>query len=444
MKKDSRSRADLWKIWAPLLALVLLGFGVAIVTLEPAPPQELKIATGGSQGAYYAFAERYREILARHGYRLEVVETAGSIENLRLLREGEVSLALLQGGTADEAAATQFESLASLFFEPLWVFTHRELPVNRLNDLRGHRLAVGAPGSGTRTLTLQLLAANGIDGDTAELHEIGSVDAVAGLEDGTVEAAFFVSSANAPFIEQLLRRESLELLTFRRHRAYCREYPFLSAAVLGEGVVDLEENLPSEDVTLLAAAAGLVGRRDLHKALIPLLLEAMDEVHGGGGLFEEPGLFPSTRFVELPLNPEARHYLERGPSFLHRFLPFRHASAIDRLKILLLPFITLLIPVFKAAPPLYRWRIRSKIYRWYEDLRLADEILHSAASGKELDKHLRALRKLEREVTTAVSVPLAYMDEFYRLRDHIELILGKLERLNDGRDEPAGGDGEAG
>lgn len=407
--------------------------------LEPAPPQELRIATGGSQGAYYAFAERYREILARDGYRLDIVETAGSIENLRLLMAGEVSLALLQGGTAEEAAAAHIESLASLFFEPLWVFYQSELSVDRLTDLCGRRLAVGAHGSGTRALTLQLLAANGIDGTTAELREFGAMEAVAALEDGTVEAAFFVSSAHAPFIGQLLRRESLEILSFRRHRAYCREYPFLSAAVLGEGVVDLAGNLPSEDVNLLVAAASLVGRRDLHKALIPLLLEAMDEVHGGGGLFEEPGLFPSTRFVELPLNPAARLYLERGPSFLHRFLPFRTASAIDRLKILLLPFITLLIPVFKAAPPLYRWRIRSKIYRWYEDLRLADEILHSATSDKELEAHLRALRKLEREVTTAVSVPLAYMDEFYRLRDHIELILGKLERLNERRADPAAG-----
>jgi len=431
VKRDTKSRADLWKIWGPLLALVLLGFAVAIYKLEPPPPQELRIAAGRSQGAYYAFARRYQEILARDDYQLEIVETAGSVENLRLLRAGDVSLALVQGGTADEAAAAQLESLASLFFEPLWVFYRRELPVSLLTDLRGRRLAIGAPGSGTRALALQLLALNGIDGDHAELIEIGSVEAIAALDDGTAEAAFFVSSAQAAFIEQLLRRDGLEILNFRRHRAYRREYPFLSAVVLGEGVVDLAANLPAEDTTLLAAAASLVARRDLHKDLIPLLLEAMDEVHGDGGLFEEAGVFPSTRFVELPLNPEARLYLERGPSFLHRFLPFRTASTIDRLKILLLPFITLLIPVFKAAPPLYRWRIRSKIYRWYEGLRQADEILHSPASPKELEKQLKALRKLEREVTTAVSVPLAYMDEFYRLREHIELILSKLERLND-------------
>ena len=136
------------------------------------------------------------------------------------------------------------------------------------------------------------------------------------------------------------------------------------------------------------------------------------------------------RFSDLPIDQEAQHYLEHGPSFLHRYLGFWAASTIDRLKILLLPLITLLIPVFKVAPPIYRWRIRSKIYRWYEDLKLVDEVLAQDMAEDDLHEHIQHLRTLEKELTE-VQVPLSYMDEFYRLRVHIALILAKLEACQD-------------
>jgi hypothetical protein len=199
--------------------------------------------------------------------------------------------------------------------------------------------------------------------------------------------------------------------------------------ILGEGVVDLARDLPAEDVPMVAAAASLVISDELHHALVPLLLEAAVEVHRRGGAFEPPGTFPSTKYVDLPLLPQARQYLERGPSFLYDLLPYRTAATIDRLKILLLPFITLLIPVFKMAPPIYRWQIRSKIYRWYENLREIDEAMHRDPDDDRIDELTRSLRQLEEEVVAEVSVPLSYMDEFYRLREHIDLILVKLERL---------------
>ena len=99
--------------------------------------------------------------------------------------------------------------------------------------------------------------------------------------------------------------------------------------------------------------------------------------------------------------------------------------------------ITLLLPVFKVAPPIYRWRIRSKIYRWYKDLSWADEILHEQPTDEEITVHLEALRQLEQEVAQ-VEVPLSYMDEYYSLRMHVQLILAKLERLAEERGLEAG------
>ena len=433
-RPQPKNRAELLKIWGPLLALVAVGFAVAISKLEPPPPSSLRIAAGAPGGAYYAYAERYREILARADFELEVVATVGSPENLRLLHAGEVSLALVQGGVLPDGGRAQrdsseLESLASLFFEPVWVFHRAGMPLEKLSELVGRRIAVGPPGSGTRALALQLLRDNGLDGSNAELLEMSSEVAATSLEAGTIDVAMFVSSATAPVVERLIAREDVELLSIRRSLAYRKAHAFLSPVLLGEGVLDIDRDLPRRDITLVAAAASLVARSDLHHALIPLLLRTMAEVHGQGTVLEIPHSVPGVESVDFALNAEAEHYLIHGPSFLHRYLGFRAATAIDRLKILLLPLITLLLPVFKTAPPLYRWRIRSKIYRWYEDLRWTDEVLHNDPSPEEVTVHLEELRQLEREVAQ-VSVPLSYMDEYYSLRVHIRMILAKLERLS--------------
>ena len=436
-RRASRAGSDGWKVWAPAVLLVLVGFAVAWMFLEDPPPKSGRLAVGSTGGAYWAYAERYREILARDGFDLELVETEGSLENLDLLRRDEVMLALVQGGTPSPGDAAQLESLASLFFEPVWLFHRVGLEIESLPELAGLRVAVGGEGSGTRALAEQMLAQNDLAAGMLERIDLGGAAAARALEAGEIDAAFFVAAITAPYVGELLRRGDIDLLSFARHRAYRYRLPFLSPVVLGEGVVDLAANVPPRDIELLAAGAGLAARPGLHKDLIPLLLGAMREVHGGGGLFEEPGRFPSTELVELPLDTEAKQYLLHGPSFLHRILPFRWAVLLDRMKILLLPFLTLLIPVFKIGPPLYRWRIRSKIYRWYDDLRLIDAILHEtgeAMPDAELAEHMAVLRQLEKEVSTEVSVPLSYMDEYYRLRVHIELILAKLERMESRRE----------
>lgn len=69
--------------------LTLLGFLVAYQFVQPAPPKEITIATGDVTGACYAYGQRYREILFRHGITLQVRSTKGSVENLELLRQGE-------------------------------------------------------------------------------------------------------------------------------------------------------------------------------------------------------------------------------------------------------------------------------------------------------------------------------------------------------------------
>lgn len=446
-RKEAPGKLEALKIWGPILLVVLLGFLLAWASLEPPPPSTLVIAAGQPGGAYAATAERYKEELAKEGFEVEILHTAGSVENLRLLRQGKADLGLVQGGTASDEDRAELKSLASLFFEPVWVFHRADLEVERLADLQGRRIGIGAEGSGTRALALQLLAANGIhartgagtgagvgDGtgddtnDANEFVELSSSESAQALLDGRLDAAFFVTSPNARYLLDLARSENLELLSFRRHLAYRKEHRFLSRVVVGEGVLSLAENLPSEDVSLLAVAASLGARQDLHPDLIPLLLKVLGLVHGGDDIYAQSTQFPTYLYADLPLDPKARLHLIHGPPLLHRVLPYRWASEVDRLKILLLPLLTLLIPLFRVGPPLYRWRIRSRIYKWYEDLKLVDEVLkNEEATAEDLRAEIEEVERVQKEVLDIV-VPLSYMDEFYRLRTHLELMRETLER----------------
>lgn len=423
--KETRRSGDALKVGLPIVLLAVAGFALAWSYVEPAPPQKITISAGAQGGAYYEFAQRYSEILAESEIELVVLESAGSIENLVRLEDDEADLALVQGGLAGVADAQHVKSLASLFFEPLWIFERSGLEFEYLSDLVGLRVAIGPDGSGSQALARQILAASGVNEQNTELIPLRADEAAQRLYAGEVDAALFVAAPESDLLADLLGDEQIHLMSMRRHLSYRARYRFLSSVTLGEGMLDLGENIPSVDKRLLAPAAVLVARDDLHPALTPVLLDTVTQVHKHGDFFAEPGEFPSTRFVEFPITQQAESYLENGPSFLHRYLPFQWASRLDRLKILLLPLLTLLIPLARIAPPIYQWRIRSKVYRWYEVLREIDLTVDTEPDG-DRRAQLERLDNLEQEVN-GINVPLSYMDEFYSLRMHIQLVRQKLQ-----------------
>ena len=408
------------KVFGPAALMVVVAFVVAFQFIKPAPPDHVVMATGGVEGAYHAFATRYAAILAREGITLELRPSAGSVENLELLRKGEVALAMVQGGV-DDGSSSPLLSLGSLYYEPLWLFYRKEIPLARLADLVGRRLAVGPEGSGTRALVSRLLRDNGIDqsGWVAE----GGQSAVDALLNGTVDAAFFVTSAESDLVGLLLRHPDIALADFARADAYTRRYRFLNGLELPEGVVDLAANIPHRTVHLLAPTANLVSAPDLHPALIDLLLQAASEVHRDGGWFEGQDEFPMPGLLAFPLSKEAARYYKHGPPFLQRYLPFWAASLVDRLKVMLLPLLMLLLPLLKVMPPIYTWRMRARVYRWYDELEQAEQRL--AAGERDVAWVHMELDRIESEVQQ-VNVPLSFTDQLYHLRQHIDLVRREL------------------
>jgi TRAP transporter TAXI family solute receptor len=436
-RKKHRLLRSLWAqsaVVAPALIVVAAGFIFAWQFVAPAPPDHVVMATGSPSGAYHAFGQLYAERFRREGIDLELRNTAGSMENLGLLDQGQagagdegVAVAFLQGGIGVPERHPELFSLGSVYYEPIWVFVRGIAQPQRLTQLAGKRIAVGGEGSGTRDVALKLLADNNITAETATLSSLGGGDAATALKAGRIDAAVFVTSVTSKTVRGLLAEPSVTLMSFERADAYLRRNNFLSKVVLPKGIVDLAHNLPHEDTVLLAPAATIVASPQLHPALVDLMLLAMRDAHRKGGYLEARGEFPSPAYVTYPLEPAAQRFYDRGPPFLQRYLPFAAANLIDRLKVMLLPLITLLYPLFKLLPPVYSWRMRARVNRWYKDLQAVDDGLH--AGDLSPAEALERLGRIEQSVEQ-VSVPVGFAARAYTLRLHLEYLRGKAQGLN--------------
>jgi len=417
-------------VLGPPLVIIAIGFAVAGRFIQPAPPDSLTIASGGTSGAYYAYAQKYKEILAREGVELKIEVTSGSVKNLEMLRSGEVDAAFLQSGIGKPDEKDELYSLGSLYFEPLWVFHRAGTRIDLLSDLKGRTVAIGGVGSGTRTFVEPILARNGIDRQNTRILDQGGKPSSDALLRGEIDAAFYIASAESPVIRTLIEDKNLELMNFKRAEAYTRHYLYMSKVLLPRGLVSFRDDVPATDKTMLAAAATMVINDQLHPALRTLLLRAMTEIHAPGGLFERPREFPSAKYLDFPLTDKAKRYIEDGPSLLDRYLPYWVSDMIVRLSILLLPLVTLLIPLMRIVPPLYKWRMRSRIVRWYKDMVAVEAQVRDATTAEERKAAFDRLEEIDEEVSQ-VSVPVGYRDMHYTLRFHIDLMRNMLHRKAD-------------
>lgn len=415
-----------------IFLIVGIGFAVAYQFVQPAPPTKIVITTGGESGAYYQFAQRYAAILARSGVRLEIRTSAGSLENLAHLRNDEAQIGFVQGGVLapkedlDAEDDSGLLSLGSVFYEPVWVFYRGEKRLERLTELRGKRIAIGQEGSGIRQLAKTLLDANEIPVN-GNLLPLSGLLAAEELQQGRIDAAFIIAAESAPVVQVLLRSPGIKVMSFAQANAYQRRFPYLTRLTLPQGVADLVRDFPPEDIKVLAPTANLIIRDDLHPALQTLLLQAASEVHGKSGFFQSAGEFPAYMDQMLPLSPEAARYLRSGPPFLQRYLPFWLAVLIDRLIVLLLPIVALLIPLLRIAPALYTWRVRSKVFRSYGELKFLEDDLKHHYDPARLAEYRSRLDALDEEASQ-LHVPLGFTDLVYTLREHVNLVRHILDK----------------
>jgi len=422
---------DLAVSFGPILLISAAAIYLAVRLIQPAPPSTLNMSAGTKGSSFWNDAQQYKKILARNGVTLNVLESQGSLDNLQKLEDPKVNVdvGFVQGGMSAPGTQDNHEdlvSLGSVAYVPLAVFYRGPL-LTRLSELKGKRLAISTEGSGTRALALAVLKANGIEpgGDT-ELLPLSGDAAANALTDGSIDAAFLTGdSAQPPTMGKLFRTSGIHFFDFTQADAYARRFPYLKVIALPMGVLDLAKNVPPHPIHLIAPTAELIARDGLHPALSDLLIEAAKEVHGRANLLQAAGEFPAPLQHEFHISDDAERYYKSGKSFLYRTLPFWIASLADRVIVLLVPIIVVLIPGLRLVPGLYRWRVRSRIYKIYGALIGIEREAMTDPETAQREALIERVDGIENTVNQ-MKMPLAYADQFYVLREHIGFVRQRL------------------
>jgi len=429
------SLRDLLVSMGPFVLLTIALLALAYWWLDPTPPRRVVLATGPEQSAYDEFGKRYQQALARYGIQVELLRTEVSSDNLQWLRNGRADLGFVQGGSADLGYDDDdaIVSLGSLFVEPLWLFyredaARRVAPdgvVDSLAQLQGWRVNVGPAGSGVPRLLGTLLDANRIERDSLHLSELAQTPATVAFLEGGLDALVFASAPESLIVQMLLQTPGVRLMNFAQSEAYARRFGYLTPVVLPQGVVDLAANQPERDMRLVASTTSLLAGADTHPAILQLFAQSAVGLHGGASWFNRARQYPNLEHGEVPLSPEAVRAIQNGPPFLQRYLPFWLANLIERMWLAMGLIIALALPLSRIVPPLYTFRIRSRVFRWYAELRGIEQDYDN--DPRHRPELLAALDALDTKAQKVV-LPLAYTDELYALRANIDLVRKKLQR----------------
>ena len=423
---ERRLRIRLYVLSVALVAAAALGVWYAQSTI----PRRIVLASGVVDGSYHLDAANYTRILKRDGIAVEERMSRGAGENAALLRDPKsgVDVAFLEGGVVPPDARSGLTMLAAIRYEPVWVFYRADETLRRLEELRYRRIAVGNAGNGGRVIVEPMLEASNVTATNSRFVSLPTLEALRALQNGAIDAAIMVGATRSPIIWQALHDERLKLMSLEDADAYARRYPFLTKVTLPAGTIDMSfRRIPEHDTTLVATKAMLAAREDFPSVLVAPLFDAARELHGQQGFFEAPQEFPSTAPVDLPVSDDAERHNRFGASFLHRHLPFWLATLVERLIVVVLPIVVVVIPLVNLLPRIVQWRMRSRIYRWYGELKLLERDVERRQGKLPVEAWLADLERIER-AAKRIRTSTSLASEAYTLREHINLVRNTVQQ----------------
>lgn len=418
------------------LPLAILGLALGVFVwgwVYPMPPSRITLTAGLPGGAYELFAQRYAQEFESHGVHCEVLPSVGSAQNLGRLRSqpAGADLAFVQGGfgwnsiAEATSASGNPQTLAAVDIEGLWLFSHHS-DITSLDQLRNLRVAAGPDGSGHRVLFRRLLAEQLIAPDAVQMSLLTGTAAVQALRQGQLDAVFLVASPQAPVVRELAQSPGVHLAALKLTAGIADRNNFLERRLLAQG--SLTTSQPPQDMALLTTHTHLLASEALDPALKRLATAVAVKVHGGQGTFHRAGEYPLLQNSDFPAAPEARQVLRRGLSVLERNLPFWWVQVLQRLLVIGLPILVAVVLLGWLIPLWLRWRLESRISRWYGELKFIEHDLARDAidmGGIGLNRIAGRVRFIERAVQ-GMALPPELARRWYLLRHHVAFVKSRV------------------
>ena len=403
------------KLWILVFFILSIIVFITLLVTAPEPQKKLTLATGPIGSDSYAYGISYQMLLEQDGVELKLIPTQGSLDTIGYLNEKQVDIGFIHSGVLLAKKEYNFESLGSIYSEPLWVFYRDDgYDINYIIEVTGKKVGISTTNDGTYDFTKRLYEVNGLTTDISTSY-INDEESLKQLKDKSIDIFITLATQDNQYVQTLLADPAIKVMSIKRVDAYTQKFDYLESLNLFEGTIDLYKNLPSKNIKLLTITQNLVSNKNIPDELLRIFLKKVNQIHGN----------ISMDHLDTQINSEAKRYIENGESWLETIFPYWIASQIDRLKLFLIPLIWLIIPLFKSIIPLYIFTIRSKIFRWYSRLQDINNRI------KDKDEDILSIEKdllcLQNEIESKTKVPLSYMGEYYNLILHVELLEKKIE-----------------
>ena len=422
-----------------ILCLILSVLMVAWWYMDPPPPSHFSMATGAPGGSQYELGKKYASFFEEKGIRIDLVQTTGAVENLSLLTDGgrKVQAGFIQAGTVepDVLESKGVVSLGAIDYTPIWFFyrgpLRKEVDLEALNGrlkyFPNSKISIGTPGNGTFLQTTRLLEAAGINVNDPQFVHLSGQKSVEAILKGEIDGAFIADLYSAKNVTKLINEPSIHFSSFKWDRGFARVLPYLQILSIPAGGVSVAHKMPPENVDLLATTTHLVVDEKLHPGIQYLFIAAAKEINGKPGFFSYRGEFPSFKNSGLPESPVFQRYEQNGQPWLMNYFSFWLAELINRLAVIVLPFLVIAYPILSSLPKLSAERVYKKINRIYGALKSYELALSKDYDPTRLSEYLIKLDHLE-YLALKLKVPKSMSTDYYALRTNINYVRDCLNR----------------
>ncbi|MGG1401006.1 TAXI family TRAP transporter solute-binding subunit [Bacillus salipaludis] len=283
-------------------------------------PKFMSILTGGTGGTYYPLGGSFAKIIKDETGIQANVETSGaSAENMNSLKQGDAEIAFTQTDIASYAKngklmfkdnkVENVQAIATLYPETIQIVTTKKSGIKSVKDLKGKKVSVGAPGSGTVANAEQILELHGMTFDDIKKQDLSFDESTQGIQDGTIDAAFVTAGTPTGAVESLSATEDIVIVPIAGDKidALIEKYPYYVKDEVPAGTYGLKDA-----ASTVAVQAMLVARSDLSEKVVyditKAIFENLDKVtHAKGKLIMvENGL----NGVGIEVHPGAQKYFD--------------------------------------------------------------------------------------------------------------------------------------
>jgi TRAP-type uncharacterized transport system substrate-binding protein len=417
-----------------------IAFLIAIVGLiaylKPFPDRHIYFLSGYPGSDWTILADSASGILKNNGLEFSVIHTEGAVENVIRLDDAQdkANAGLTYGLALEGNEVDGIYSLGSISYEPIWILYNKSKvgEMKTLAELAQKKIGLGPVQSGSYQIAKKIF-------EVANIKVAGnpnfSSDSIRAnqekFKNGELDGIILVSTNLDPVTRDLLRAPNSTVFDFKNAPAYAKQINSFVTLTLPADSINIANQMPPKDVTLLATTTSLVVKKSMHPDLqLAILMAAKDANRNSPNLFfAQRDEFPAYRDPSIPISPVAEHFYNYGPPHAMQYLPYWLAGFIDRSWLLMLTILAVFYPLSKLNIHFRKFRFNLKEIPHYKELlQMERKIQRGLLTDIEKSEMLNRLDEINSHAIQG-GVPISEEAAYFNFLNAIFLLRIKIQNV---------------